>query len=155
HANPAEMHTERINPEVIRKHGVATRDVPGNARVETMHRENPEAGCKPYLAVLPLVLLVRKDRRLGPFEAILRNRQLHLRFMLHRIRHAYLLNALFTSCRNRFWPADSRSTTRSSCARCASLLRAEPASAHSVRKILRPHVLSADTDAPSTRTRRQ
>ena len=50
----AEVHTERVDPEVVGQLGIAGRDVAGHALVEAELAEEPEAGRQHLLAVQAL-----------------------------------------------------------------------------------------------------
>ncbi len=71
-ANLAEVHAERIDPEMIEVFGVAGGDVSGDAFIESEAREQAEGSGQALLAVLALLGDGGKGRRSGNVERILR-----------------------------------------------------------------------------------
>src|SRR5215472_1110061 len=70
HADMPEMHTERIDPEVIRPLRIARRNVPGHALVETELGKKTKAGGQTFFAMLAFLPYRCELRNRGNFENI-------------------------------------------------------------------------------------
>jgi hypothetical protein len=62
------MHTERIDPERLRKLRISGSDMTSNAFAEAEVGENPERACQAFLAVPALILKRGEDRHAEPPE---------------------------------------------------------------------------------------
>src|SRR5262245_9753954 len=67
-ANLAEIHAERIDPEMVRLFGVARSDVPRDAFVKSEFGEETERRCQSPFPVQPLLFDRVESRRLRQIE---------------------------------------------------------------------------------------
>lgn len=78
HRDAAEVHAQRVDPEVVRENGVARADVARDTGVEAMHREDAKACSQALLQVQALVLRAGEHRWRGPVQARAGDLQQHL-----------------------------------------------------------------------------